>query len=134
MGRVVIVDDDRGIRDLVRTRLERAGHEVVGEAATGRDAIGLAAALTPVAIVLDVMMPEMTGLEALLEIATVSPGSKVLMFSSIPSLTLADVLRLGAHGLLDKADQERLADEVNQLCQPAPGRVVGDEGRVGVRR
>jgi chemotaxis response regulator CheB len=112
------------VRDLVRVRLERAGHEIVGEATTGREAIGVVAALTPDVVVLDVMMPEMTGLEALPDIVKVSPESKVLMFSSLEHLNLTTVRHLGGHALLAKVDQSRLADEVGRLCGPDTGSAI----------
>ena len=114
-SRVLVVDDVEELRALSRVRLERAGHEIVGEASNGREAIDAATELQPDLVVLDVMMPEMTGLEALPELVRVAPAAKVLVFSSMPDLTLSDVLSLGGHGLLDKIDQFHLVDTVGRL-------------------
>ena len=108
MARILIVDDIPEMRDLARLRLEQAGHEIVGEAETGRSGIAMAERTQPDAVVLDVMMPEMSGLEALPEIVAAAPRSRILVFSSLPEITLADVRRLGGPGLLDKIDQFRL--------------------------
>ena len=116
---MLVVDDVEELRTLSRVRLERAGHEIVGEASTGREAIGAAEALQPDLVVLDVVMPELTGLEALPEIIRVAPSAKVLVFSSVPSVTLAQVLALGGHGLLDKIDQFGLVDAVARLVDSA---------------
>ena len=118
-ARVLVVDDVEELRALSRVRLERAGHEIVGEASTGREAIDAAAALQPDVIVLDVMMPEMTGLEALPEMVRVAPAAKVLVFSSLPKLTRSEVVSLGGHDLLDKIDQFGLVDAVARLVRSA---------------
>ena len=115
MARIVIVDDLQDMRDLARIRLERSGHEIVGEATTGLEAIAVAAALQPDLVVLDVMMPEMTGVEALPELVQRCPDTRVLVFSSVPELTLNEVRRLGGHGLLAKVDQFRLPEAVEEL-------------------
>jgi len=60
--RVLIVDDDKDVRYLLRVMLNRAGFDVV-EASNGEQALELLHASPPVACVLDVMMPKMTGLE-----------------------------------------------------------------------
>lgn len=112
MARILVVDDIAQMRDLIRLRLEQAGHEIVGEASTGRSAIVEAVATQPDAVVLDVMMPGMTGLEALPELLAGAPSTRVLVFSSVPELTIGEVRRLGAHGLLDKVDQFQLDEAV----------------------
>jgi two-component system chemotaxis response regulator CheY len=115
MARVLIVDDLEELRTLSRVRLERSGHVVVAEASNGRDAIEAAKTHQPDLVVLDVMMPELTGLQALPDIAAAAPGAKILVFSSLPTLQLSEVRSLGGHGLLDKIDQFRLVDEVARL-------------------
>lgn len=61
-GRVLVVDDDRTVRDVVCRYLERAGHEVA-TADTGEQALTSFAALPPDLVVLDLMLPGITGLE-----------------------------------------------------------------------
>ena len=90
--RVLIVDDEPDIRLVVRLFAEANGHEVVGEAADGREAIEGARQHRPDAIVLDVMMPGMTGLDALPEIREACPDATVVIYSvlgidaSVPEL------------------------------------------------
>lgn len=64
MARVLIVDDEPGIRELCRVNLALAGHEVV-EAADGSEGLKQAAAMRPDVILLDVLMPGMSGWEVL---------------------------------------------------------------------
>ena len=62
--RVLVVDDDSAVRNVVRLALERAGCSV-SEATSGRDALSAAAASTPDLVVLDIGLPGMSGLEVL---------------------------------------------------------------------
>jgi two-component system OmpR family response regulator len=62
MARILIVDDDAAIRDVVRFALARAGFDTV-EAATGRAALLRFAEARPDLVVLDIMMPELDGIE-----------------------------------------------------------------------
>src|ERR1017187_8396174 len=60
MARVLVVDDGRGVVELVKFLLERDGHQVI-EAFNGREALEKAYAELPDLIILDIMMPEMDG-------------------------------------------------------------------------
>lgn len=62
--KVLIVDDDSLIRMDLRVSLESLGYEVVGEAGDGKQAVDLARSLHPDVVVMDVVMPQMDGLEA----------------------------------------------------------------------
>jgi two-component system OmpR family response regulator len=62
--RVLVVDDDSAVRNVLRLALERAGHSV-SEASSGEDAISVAAASTPDLVILDIGLPGMSGLEVL---------------------------------------------------------------------
>lgn len=67
MATILVIDDEAGIRSLVRSTLERVGHRVV-EAADGRIGVQLAASETPDLIVTDMLMPEQEGLETIREL------------------------------------------------------------------
>ena len=79
--RVLIVDDEPDIRLVVRVFANSVGHDIVGEAADGLQAIEMARQHQPDVIVLDVMMPGMTGLEALPQIREACPDATVVIFS-----------------------------------------------------
>jgi chemotaxis response regulator CheB len=87
--RVLVVDDNSHIRDLVRYNLEADGRfEVVGEAGDGERAIRLAADLQPDAVVLDVAMPAMNGLDALPLIRrAVGPDIVAVLLSALDQRT-----------------------------------------------
>src|SRR3954454_12172334 len=80
--RVLIVDDHAVVRSGIRLLLDREEDiEPVGEAGTGREAIFEARALKPDVVLMDVVMPDQTGLEALPTLLHENPGTKVLLLS-----------------------------------------------------
>ena len=125
--RVVIVDDSAEVRTLVRTELRLSGAAVVeGEGGNGADAVDLARRLQPDAMLLDVSMPGMDGLEALPQVLEASPGTRVVMFSGFDEEPLAmRALDLGATSYLTKTSS--LEDVVNELV----GAAAEDEAAVG---
>ena len=104
LRRVLVVDDAPDIRLLVRLALDSSdGYSVVAEAATGVEAIELAARHQPDVVLLDVSLPGMDGLQALPRSCGSRPGRRVVMFSAFETRALADTaLRLGAVGYITK--------------------------------
>ena len=102
---IVVIDDAVEVRTLVRTRLNLSGRlDVVGEGASGHDAVELAARLRPDLMLLDVSMPVLDGLEALPEVLGVSPETRVVMYSGFAEAGLSDRCRaLGAAAFLEKS-------------------------------
>ena len=103
--RILIVDDIESIRQGVRRILESENDwEVCGEAANGQEALRLTKELKPDAIVMDITMPVMSGLEATSEITREDPDSKVLIFTMHdPRGLFTSIQRSGAKGALNKA-------------------------------
>jgi DNA-binding NarL/FixJ family response regulator len=106
--RVLIADDHPIFRDGLRGLLESVGIEVVGEAATGEEAVERAEALQPDVVLMDLSMPGTNGIEATRRIVEAMPRANVLvvtMYEDDESVFAA--LRAGARGyLLKGADQE----------------------------
>jgi DNA-binding NarL/FixJ family response regulator len=107
---VLVADDHAPTRLGVRLALEGSEFEVVGEAATGPDAVTLARDLSPDVCLLDVNMPG-NGIAAARDIARDLPGSTVVMLTvSHDDVDLFDAVRAGARGyLLKDIDPDRLA-------------------------
>lgn len=100
---MLLADDLPQIRSILRRALEKDGRfEIVGEADNGTEAVQKAVALKPDALVLDLAMPGLDGMEAIPQVLESAPGTKIIVLSG--SVELApDVLRAGAHGFFEKA-------------------------------
>jgi two-component system chemotaxis response regulator CheY len=81
--KVLIVDDAPFIRDILSRILIRAGHEVVGEAVDGVQAVTMAFDLCPDLIIMDIVMPNKSGLQATKEIKAKMPDLKVIACSTV---------------------------------------------------
>lgn len=100
----MVVDDNESIRFLLRKLAARTdGCEVVGEADNGADAARIASDLQPDAVVLDVHMPKVDGVQAIPLIRQASPGTRIVVFSSDPTRH-DEALAAGAHQWCDKSD------------------------------
>jgi PAS domain S-box-containing protein len=113
--KILIVDDHAGVREGIREMLqERVELRVVGEAGNGLEAIAKAHALRPDVILMDVVMPEMDGVEATRRIRAELPFIQIL---ALTSLARADgvqaIERVGAAGFFTKGvDTQRLIDHL----------------------
>lgn len=83
MARVLVVDDAAFMRKVLSDALAKGGHEVVGEAANGNEAVSRFQELHPDVMTLDITMPEKDGLEALREILASDPAARVVMCSAL---------------------------------------------------
>ena len=102
--RVLLVDDHAIVREGLRTLLsEEADIKVVGEAANGAEAMALAATLHPDVILMDLVMPEMDGIQAMQGICEASPSSRVLVLTSFgDDRRVRGAIQAGAVGYLLK--------------------------------
>jgi DNA-binding NarL/FixJ family response regulator len=108
--RILIADDHELFRRGLAAELTQVpGWVVAGEAANGRDAVELAAALKPDLVVLDLTMPELNGLEAARKIISANPAARVLILTAHESEQLVrEVLSAGAQGYVLKSDAGRI--------------------------
>ena len=107
--RILLADDHEVVRAGLRALLEeQSGWEVVAEAVDGRDAVEKATKLKPDAVVIDIAMPSLNGLEAVRQILKAVPNAKVLVLTMYDSDPLIQqVLQAGARGYLLKSDAGR---------------------------
>jgi DNA-binding NarL/FixJ family response regulator len=102
---VLIVDDHVRFRTAARRALERAGWTVVGQAGNGADALRAAHALEPAVVLLDVGLPDMSGLEVARRLRVGSPRSAVVVISTHDSDEYRELaVASGARGFLPKAE------------------------------
>lgn len=101
--RILIADDHALFRDGLRSLLTAQGHEVVGEAKNGREAVALTRQIVPEMVLMDYSMPEMDGLGATKLILAELPDVKVVILSATESdQLLFDAVKAGAQGYLLK--------------------------------
>lgn len=129
--RVMVVDDHPMWREGVARDLTEAGHEVVAAVGEGAQAVRVAAAVEPAVVVLDLQLPDLSGVEVILGLARAAPAARVLVLSA--SGEHEDVLaavKAGATGYLVKsaAREEFLA----AVARTADGDAVFTPGLAGL--
>jgi two-component system chemotaxis response regulator CheY len=106
MARVLVVDDAAFMRKMVSDALAKGGHEVVGEASNGVEAIARFQELKPDLMTLDITMPEKDGLAALAEIVAADPSARVVMCSALGQESkVLEAIKLGAKDFVVKPFQ-----------------------------
>jgi DNA-binding NarL/FixJ family response regulator len=103
---ILLADDHEVVRRGLRAFLDsHAGWKVIDEASTGREAVEKARRLKPQVVILDVTLPELTGLEVARRILAESPDMRVVFFSMHNSEQMvSEALHTGAHGYVLKSD------------------------------
>jgi two-component system chemotaxis response regulator CheY len=114
MARVLVVDDAAFMRKMVSDALTAGGHQIVGEAANGVEALTRFRELRPDVMTLDITMPEKDGLAALREILAFDPTAKVVMCSALGQESkVLESIKAGAKDFVVKPFQpERVNDAV----------------------
>ncbi|MEA2180561.1 MAG: two-component system, chemotaxis family, chemotaxis protein CheY [Solirubrobacteraceae bacterium] len=106
MARVLVVDDAAFMRKMVTDALTKGGHEVVGEASDGNEAVDRYRELRPEVTTLDITMPEKDGLAALQEIIALDPGARVIMCSALGQESkVLESIKIGAKDFVVKPFQ-----------------------------
>ncbi len=97
MARILICDDARLMRMMLERIIKKMGHEVVGEAIDGEEAVKKYFELKPDIITLDVVMPKKDGFSALKEILQKDPDAKVIMVTAIGNQAMVlNAMKIGA--------------------------------------
>lgn len=118
--KVLLVDDHTLFRDGMKALLGRQESvEIIGEAGCGAEGIKKALELSPDVVLMDMNMPDMTGIEAMRKILEVRPDTKILMLTvSEDDEDLFNAVRAGAMGyLLKNVESERLVSSVQQVAR-----------------
>jgi two-component system, chemotaxis family, chemotaxis protein CheY len=107
MAKVLVVDDAMFMRKVVTDALVSGGHEVVGEASNGLEAVERFKELRPDVLTLDITMPEKDGLAALREIIALDPSARVVMCSALGQESkVLEAVKAGAKDFIVKPFQK----------------------------
>ncbi len=117
MARVLIVDDSRTSRKILRGLLEEEGHEIVGEATNGQEGYEKYAELHPDFVTMDITMPVLDGIAALKKIKEEFPDAKVVMITAAGQKTkMVEAVRSGATEFVAKPfDRDSLKNIISKV-------------------
>lgn len=120
--RVLVVDDTDHVRAMLVDMLELDGFEVVGQAASGQEAISMAADKDPHVIVMDYKMPEMDGLSAARAIKANAPNLPIIIYTAYLDEKLeAEAKDAGVSMTVGKVEGlNQLERHITELCRDLP--------------
>jgi two-component system chemotaxis response regulator CheY len=118
MARILVVDDAAFMRRMVIDVLQNGGHEIVGEAGNGNEALARFQELKPDVTTLDITMPEKDGLTALREIIAYDPSAKVVMCSALSQESkVLEAVKAGAKDFIAKPFQaQRVLSAIEKVA------------------
>ncbi len=114
---VLVCDDAIFMRTMIGDILSQAGYEVVGEAETGTQAVEKYVSLKPDLVTMDIVMPDMGGIDAVREIVQHDPGARILMCSAMGQQALVvEAVQAGAKDFVVKPFQpSRVLEAVQRV-------------------
>lgn len=117
MAKILIVDDSRTSRKMLRGILETEGHEIIDEALNGQEGVQKYQALKPDLVTMDITMPVVDGVEALKMIKALDSAAKVIMVTAAGQKNkMIDCIKAGADEFLTKPfDQQEIVNIVSKL-------------------
>lgn len=115
--RILIVDDSAFVRQMLRDILVAEGCEIVAEASDGAEAVDAYRQHRPDLVTMDMIMPEVGGLDALAEILTIDPAARVIMISAVEQRPLLqEALKRGAADYIVKPfERDRVVEAVRRV-------------------
>ena len=120
MARIMIVDDAEFMRMVIKDILLIHGHEVVAEVGDGEEALQIYIEIKPDIVLMDIIMPDMDGKEALKKILAVDPDAKVVMCSSLgQQAVITESMKIGAMGFIVKPfEPDGMMDVIKKIAEP----------------
>jgi len=118
VGQTVLVCDDAiFMRTMISDILTQAGYDVVGEAESGAQAVQQYRALKPDLVTMDIVMPDMGGIDAVREIVREDPDARILMCSAMGQQALVvEAIQAGAKDFIVKPFQpSRVLEAVQRV-------------------
>ena len=117
MYKILVVDDAGFMRKMVQTHLSKAGYTNFIEGEDGQQAINLYQEHKPDLVIMDITMPNVDGIQALGQIKSTNPESKIVMCSAMGQETMVmEAIKLGALDFIVKPfKQERIIQTVSKI-------------------
>jgi len=125
MARILIVDDSTVMRKNLYSIFTKSGHEVVGEAVDGRQAIISYITLKPDIVTMDITMPKLSGIDAVSEIIKKDSNARIIMLSALNQKQMVfEALKNGAkHYIIKPIDPDNLITVVDEVLKAEPKKV-----------
>lgn len=115
--RVLIVDDSKLMRQMIRDTLASDDWQVVGEASDGCEAVAMFERLRPDAVTLDIIMPDSNGMDALRAMLRIDPDAKVVVVSALSQTKrISEAIRFGAQDFIAKPFLPEQLQQTMRLC------------------
>lgn len=117
MKKILIVDDAKVVRLVIKQILTRNGFQIAGEATNGREALEKYKELKPDAVTMDIVMPEVDGIQGLKDILAYDKNAKVIMISAVDQRdALQESLLSGASDFVVKPfEDDRMVSALNSI-------------------
>lgn len=117
MARILIVDDSALMRRSLAGIIRSGGHEIVGEASNGMQALVEYGSIRPDLVTMDITMPLSDGIEALAKIIEKYPDAKVIMISALNQKeNVFEAIKLGAKNyILKPFEEKKIINTINQV-------------------
>lgn len=122
-AKILVADDSAYMRSILKDLLLRSGYEVAGEAENGKEAVRLYEKLAPDLVLMDILMPEMSGIQALKEIKEKYPDSRIVMLGALGQQNLVvEAMQAGASEFFVKPVQaEKVAEVIEKVLKRGRG-------------
>ncbi|GMQ97966.1 MAG: response regulator transcription factor [Acidimicrobiia bacterium] len=132
MKRLLVVDDVPLFRSGLTAALKGAGYTVVGEAPNGESAVAFAETEQPDIVLLDLLMPGMSGIDVLEKIAAVAPNAAVVLLTGSESEEdMVAAIRGGARGyILKDMPFDQLVESINNIAEGGAAISPGMAGKL----
>jgi two-component system chemotaxis response regulator CheY len=117
MAKILVVDDAAFMRMMVKNILSANGHEIVGEAGDGVQSLEKYEQLKPDLVTMDIVMPQLDGIEATKEIVRSHPNARIVMCTAVGQQgKVLEAMKAGAKGYIIKPFQApKVIEEINNV-------------------
>lgn len=119
MSKILIVDDSMFMRSILKNILEKEKYQIIGEANNGNECIEKYKELKPDLITIDMIMPEMNGIDTVRKLMQINSKIKVIMVSAMgQQVLIEEALKAGAKNFIIKPFQpEKVIETIKQVLQ-----------------